>query len=79
MSMEGSTTIKVGHDLNSSVSITGSSSKPSELQVTPGGAQTVGAGSATTFTIKSKKSMGVYSVTFSSNCGSKQVPVTVVL
>ena len=79
MSMESSATIKVGHDLNSSVSITGSSSKPSELQVTPGGAQTVGAGSATTFTIKSKKSMGVYSVTFSSNCGSKQVPVTVVL
>jgi hypothetical protein len=79
LSMDGSTTIKVSHDSTTSVSITGSSSKPSELQVTPGGAQSVGAGSATTFTIKSKKSIGVYSVTFTSNCGSKTVPVTVAL
>ena len=79
LSALGSTTIKVSHDSTTSVSITGSSSKSSDLQVTPGGAQSVGANSATTFTIKSKKSIGVYSVTFSSNCGSKQVPVTVVL
>ncbi len=79
MSMQGSTTIKVSHDSTTSVSITGSSSKPSELQVSPGGSQTVGANSATTFTIKSKKTMGVYSVTFTSNCGSKNIPVTVVL
>ena len=79
MSMEGTTTIKVSHDSMTSVSISGTSSKPSDLQVTPGGAQTVGAGSTTTFTLKSKKSMGVYSVTFGSNCGSKVVPVTVAL
>ena len=79
MSMEASTTIKVSHNSTTSVSINGTSSKPSDLQVTPGGAQSVGANSAATFTIKSKKSMGVYSVTFSADCGSKTVPVTVVL
>lgn len=79
MSMQRSTTINVSHDSTTSVSITGSSSKPAELQVSPGGAQTVGAGSAATFTIKSKRTMGVYSVTFTSNCGSKNIPVTVVL
>ena len=79
LSMEGTATIKVSHNGNSSISITGTSSKPSDLQVTPGGAQTVGAGSATTFTVKSKKSIGVYSITFSSGCGSKMVPVVVIL
>ncbi len=77
--MEGTKTIKVSHDGNTSISITGVSSKPSDLQVTPGGAQSVGAGSQTTFTIKSKKSIGVYNVTFSSGCGSKVVPVVVLL
>jgi type II secretory pathway pseudopilin PulG len=76
---EGTTTIGVSHNGSSSISITGSSSKPSDLQVTPGGAQTVGAGSATSFTIKSKKSIGVYSITFSSGCGSKMVPVVIIL
>jgi hypothetical protein len=79
LKMEGTTSVKVSHNGNSSISITGTSSKPSDLQVTPGGAQTVGAGSATSFTIKSKKSIGVYSITFSSGCGSKMVPVVVIL
>lgn len=79
LGFEGTKTIKVSHDSSTSLLITGSSSKPSELQVTPGGAQTVGAGSAATFTIKSKKSLGVYSVTFTSNCGSKTVGVVVLL
>lgn len=79
LGVEGTATIQVSHDGNSSISISSSSSKPSDLQVTPGGTQTVGAGSATTFTIKSKKSIGVYSITFSSGCGSKTVPVVVTL
>lgn len=77
MSLEGTTTIRISHSSSTSVTVTGTSSKPSELQVTPGGAQTVGAGSATTFTVKSKKSLGTYSVTFSAGCGSITVPVIV--
>jgi Tfp pilus assembly protein FimT len=76
---DGSKTIKVSHNASTSVTITGTSSKPSDLQVTPGGAQAVGAGAVTTFTVKSKKSIGAYTVTFSSNCGSKTVPVVVLL
>jgi Tfp pilus assembly protein FimT len=79
MSQDGTTTIKVSHTADTSVMITGISSKPSDLQVTPGTAQSVGAGSNTTFTLKAKKSIGVYSVTFSAGCGSKVVPVTVLL
>jgi len=79
LNMEGTTTIKVKHSGTSAVNITGSSSKPSDLQVTPGGAQSVSAGGFATFTIKSKKSIGVYSVTFSAGCGSKSVPVVVIL
>ena len=75
---EGTATIKVSHNGTSSISITGTSSKPSDLQVTPGGPQTVAAGAETSFTIKSKKSIGVYSVTFSSGCGSKAVGVAVI-
>ncbi len=78
MGKDVTTTIKVSHDSTTSVSITATTSSPSDLQVTPGGAQTVGPNSATTFTIKSKKT-GVFSVTFSSNCGSKTIPVTVLL
>jgi hypothetical protein len=77
LAQEGTTTIKVSHDGTSSLSITGSSSKPSDLQVSPGGSQTVGAGSSVTFTVKSKKSSGTYYVTFSSGCGTKAVPVVV--
>lgn len=79
MGSNGTATIKVSHDANTSISIMGISSKPSALQVTPGGAQTVGANSVTTFTVKSKGSLGIYSVTFSSSCGSKAVAVTVLL
>jgi Tfp pilus assembly protein FimT len=79
LSMEGTKSIKVSHDGTSNISITGTSSKPSDLQVTPGGSQSVGAGGFATFTLKSKKSIGVYNVTFSSGCGSKVVPVVVLL
>ena len=79
MSSNGTATIKVSHTASTSVMITASSSKASALQVTPGGAQPVGANSETTFTLKSKGSIGTYSVTFSTSCGSKTVPVTVVL
>lgn len=77
ISLDGTKTIKVSHDSSTSISITGTSSKPADLQVTPGGAQTVAAGGAATFTIKSKRSIGIYSVTFSSGCGSKTVGVVV--
>lgn len=79
MGLEGTATIKISHSSTSSVSVSASSSKPSELQVTPGGNQSIGAGGLTTFTLKSKKSLGTYSVTFSAGCGSKTVPVVVVL
>jgi len=80
LSLEGTGSIKVSHNASMSVSITGTSSKASEIQVTPGGGgQTVAAGGSATFTVKSKKSIGVYSVTFSTSCGSKTVPVVVLL
>lgn len=77
MIQQGTTTIKVSHDGSTSVAISGTSSSPSDLQVTPGGPQNVGAGGAATFTIKSKKVAGVYYVTFSSGCGTKAVAVVV--
>ncbi|HSE15808.1 MAG TPA: hypothetical protein VLB46_02080 [Pyrinomonadaceae bacterium] len=77
LSLDGTASIKVGHSSTTSLSITASSSKPSELQVTPGGAQTVANGSTASFTVKSKKSTGTYSVTFNSSCGSKTVVVVV--
>ena len=79
LNSDGTKTIKVSHDSSTSLSITGTSSKPSDLQVTPGGAQTVAAGGAATFTVKSKKGIGVYTVTFSSSCGSKTAGVVVIL
>ena len=78
LSAEGTTTIKVSHNASVSLAITATSSKPSDLQVTPGGSQTISAGGSATFTVKSKKSSGVYSVTFKSSCGQTVVPVTVV-
>ena len=77
LGLEGTGTIKVSHNASMSLPITGTSSKSSEIQVTPGSAQTVAAGSSTTFTVKSKKTIGVYSVTFSTSCGSKTVPIVV--
>jgi len=77
MGTDATTSVKVSHNANTTVSITASSSKPSDLQVTPGGGQTVGGGSYVTFTLKSKKSVGTYTVRFSASCGSKTVPVSV--
>ena len=77
MTLEGTTTIKVSHSSESTVSVSATSSKPSELQVTPGGNQSISAGGNVTFTLKSKKSLGTYSVTFNAGCGSKTVSVSV--
>ena len=74
---DGTATIKVSVTATATVSISGTSSKASDLQVSPGGNQNVGSGSFATFTIKSKKSAGAYTVTFSSSCDTKVVPVTV--
>ena len=74
--LDGTTTIKVQHDSSSSLTITATSSKPSEIQVSPS-SLSVAAGSAGSFTIKSKKSIGAYSVIFSTGCGSKTIPITV--
>jgi len=76
--MNGSATIKVSTSSSSSQTISATSSKPSDLQVSPSN-QSVSAGGTVSFTVKSKKSMGIYSVTFSTGCGSKTVPVTVIL
>jgi hypothetical protein len=48
------------------------------LQVSPN-SQTVSAGGSATFTLKSKKLLGTYSVTFTAPCGTKTVPVIVIL
>jgi Tfp pilus assembly protein FimT len=74
---DSTATVKVSHDANTTISISGSSSKASDLQVTPGGNQTLGAGSYTLFTLKSKRNLGAYSVTFTASCGSKVVPVVI--
>ncbi|HEY0764405.1 MAG TPA: hypothetical protein VGD61_18660 [Pyrinomonadaceae bacterium] len=76
--LDGTGTVKVSHSSSTSLTLTATSSKASEIQVSPS-SQTVGAGSTASFTVKSKKSIGVYSVTFSTSCGSKTVPVTVIL
>ena len=78
MHLNGSTTIKITLNSSSTQTISATSSKPSDLQATPNN-QSVTAGGSVTFTLKSKKSIGVYSVTFSTDCGSKTVPVTVIL
>jgi hypothetical protein len=77
LSFQGTGTIKVSHNASVSLTITGISSKSSELQVS-GGGQSVAPGGFATFTIKSKKLLGSYRVTFSTTCGEKVVPVTVV-
>ena len=79
MHRDATATINVGVTGNGAVSVSGTSSNASNLQVSPGGAQTVGAGSYTTFTIKSKKTIGTYLVTFSSSCDTKIVTVSVIL
>ena len=77
LSLQGSGTIKVRHNASVNLTITGTSSKPSDLQVS-GGGQSVAPGGFATFTIKSKRLLGSYNVTFSTSCGEKVVPVTVV-
>jgi hypothetical protein len=77
LSLQGSSTIKVSHDASVSLAISASSSKPSDLQVS-GGSQTVAPGEYATFTVKSKKLVGSYDITFKTSCGEKVVPVTVV-
>ena len=76
LNLLGSGTIKVSHSASVSLAISATSSKPSELQVS--GTQTVAPGATASFTIKSKKLLGSYNVTFSTSCGQKVVPVTVV-
>ena len=75
--LDGSGTIKVSHDASVSLPISASSSKPSDLQVS-GGTQSVAPGGYASFTVKSKRLLGNYSVTFSTSCGQKVVPVKVV-
>ena len=75
----GTKTIKVSHNSSTPVTITASSSKASDLQVSPGTVKNVAAGSTASFTVKSKSILGTYNVTFSAPCGSKTVSVTVLL
>ena len=75
--LDGSATIKISTSSASSQTISASSSKASELQVSPNN-QSVSAGGTASFTVKSKKSAGVYSITFTTGCGSKTVPVTII-
>jgi len=77
LTLDGTATIKVSHDSGTSLTISGSSSKPSDLQVSPN-SQSVASGSSASFTIKSKRALGTYAATFSASCGSKTVPVTVI-
>ena len=77
LSLLGTGTIRVSHSSSTSLRVTASSSKASDLQVTS--SQTISAGGSATFTLKSKKLLGTYSVTFSTPCGSKTVQVLVVL
>ena len=77
LSKDGTGTVTIGHDAGATLTINGTSSSPSNIQVLPG-AQTVTGGSSASFTIKSKKTIGTYSVTFSTSCGSKTIPVIVV-
>ena len=79
MGMSATKTIKVSSDSSSAITITATSSKASDLQVTPGSATSLSSGSAASFTIKSKGTLGVYSITFTAGCGSKTVPVVVLL
>jgi len=78
MHLNGTATIKISHSSSSTQTVTATSSKSTNLQVTPA-SQSVSAGGSATFTIKAKKSIGVYSVTFSTGCGSVTIPVTVIL
>lgn len=73
MSVGGTTTVGVAHTSSGTATISGVSSKPSDLQVTPGGAQTVSTGTVVTFTLKSKRDAGTYTVTFTSDTCAQAV------
>lgn len=77
LTKDGLATIKLNHNAGATLTVTGTSSKPSDLQVSPS-AQTVASGGSASFTIKSKKAIGLYTVTFSTSCGSKTVSVLVI-
>ena len=77
LAKNGSATIRLNHNAGATLTINGTSSRPSDLQISPA-AQTVASGSTANFTVKSKKSAGLYTVTFSTSCGSKTVSVLVV-
>jgi type II secretory pathway pseudopilin PulG len=76
LAADGSTKIKVSHDAGVELVVTGTSSNPSNLQVSPG-SLTLASGVAGEFTVKAKRSLGAYTATFSTSCGSKTVPVVV--
>jgi hypothetical protein len=78
LSLDGTGTIKVSHNAPVALPINATSSKSSDLQVSPNQAQTVAAGGYAIFTVKSKKLLGNYSVTFKTSCGEKTIPVKVV-
>jgi prepilin-type N-terminal cleavage/methylation domain-containing protein len=77
LSAGGTTTIQISHNASTSVSITGTSNKPSDIQVTPGSTQTVAVGETVVFTVKSKRDAGTYSATFTSSCDQKVVTIIV--
>ena len=76
LSGDGSTKIKVSHNAAATLTVTGTSSSPSNLQVSPA-AITISSGSTGEFTVKAKRSLGAYTATFSTSCGTKVVPVVV--
>lgn len=77
LSAGGTATIHISHNASVSVLITGTSSKPSDIQITPAAAQTVDVGGLAVFTVKSKKGAGTYSATFTSTCDQKVVTINV--
>ena len=72
----GSTKVKVSHDAGVALTVSGSSSDSSNLQVSPS-SLTVAAGSSGEFTIKAKRSLSTFTATFSTSCGTKAVSVIV--
>lgn len=74
--LDGVATVAVTHNSSSSVTVSSTSSKASELQLSPSN-QTIAFGSIGTFTLKSKKAAGTFSATFSSSCGEQTVSVTI--
>jgi len=77
MGQDSTVTIQLKNNSSSTASITATSSKSSDLQVTPSGAQSIAANDTATFTFKSKKKSGSYTVAFSAACGALVVPVTI--